>query len=180
VYPLIPLLLLPAVAQVSVESQAQVADRVVVVVGDSVITAGDVRLTTALDERDASPARELLDASAPDVQRLIDAAIIRRLAGDVPVYQPTQGTVRTRVEAFQRSWADPREYHFFLSEHGIDEARLITRMFSRLIVEAYIHRNLSRSGEDADIAQRRARYAKWIAAHRAGAQVRHVAPLDPR
>ncbi len=156
-----------------------IVDRVIVVVGDDVITASDIDLTLALDERDQTLARELAHPKVNSIQRLIDGAIIRQLAGNVDVYQPTPGQVRARVEAFQHLWPESKQYHHFLSAHGMDEARLFAHFFSRLVIDAYIHRNLSFNEEIIDPAEKQTRYAEWIAPHRKAAHIRHVAPQPP-
>lgn len=178
--PLVSILAGAALAQVAPEHTAQVVDRVVVVVGDTVITSSNVRATVALETRDQTLAGDLLEPKTAPVQRLIDGAIIRQLAGDVPVYQPTPGQVRARMEALRNTWSDPRDYHRFMAEHGLDEARLFAQMFSRFVIDAYIHRNLSRSVTDSpeDLAAKRDRYLAWIAPHRASTRIRHVAAQE--
>jgi hypothetical protein len=111
-------------------------------------------------------------------QRLIDGLILRQLAGDVVVYQPSPAQVRARVEYFQNQWTDPRQYHRFMDTHGLDDARLYAQMFSRLVIDAYVHRNLSRDVDDTSLEDRRARYAAWIANHRESVRVRHVPPTE--
>jgi hypothetical protein len=155
-----------------------VVDRVMTVVADDVITESDLRLTGALDARDPTLATTLANPQDSAAQRLIDGLILRQLAGDVVVYQPSPAQVRARVEYFQNQWTDPRQYHRFMDAHGLDDARLYAQMFSRLVIDAYVHRNLSRDVDDTSLEDRRARYAAWIANHRESVRVRHVPPTE--
>lgn len=175
----------PAWAQsAEIPDQAQVVDRLVAVVGDRIITASDVRLERVLAKRDPSPVAPLrLRQQADPEALLIDAAVVRNLAGNIAIYAPSTTEVSQRVAALRATWAAPAGWRSFLSQAGLDEERLAGRLYARMVVEAYVRRNVglatsaatpagSAAPVDAD-----ALYLDWIEAERALLDIRRVAPL---
>ncbi len=159
-----------------IEPAPLLLDRVVAVVGDRLVLASDVALERALSEHDPRPfpIGERADRDALEVA--IDAAIIRGLAGDVTVYQPTAAQVRERLDALRETWENPGEYVRFLSAFGLDEERLSGVLYARIVVERYVQRVVvlqsQAAGETED--QLRARYDAWIEGAREQVQIRRV------
>ena len=167
----------PALGSDDVEPGPLLLDRVVAVVGDRLILASDVALERALSERDPRPAPIGQPGRSP-LLVLIDASIIRGLAGDVTIYQPSSADVRERLAALRATWENPGDYIRFLATYGLDEDRLSGVLFSRMVVERYLQRAVvlpsQTAGEDA--SGLRSRYDAWIREARAGVPVRIVHP----
>lgn len=164
-----------------VKPVAGVIDRIVVVVGDRLVTESDIALERELAARDPSPTAVLQARRADPLEFLIDAAIIRGLAGDVAVYQPSWSDVQTRLERLRESWPVPGDYEAFLQAHGLDEDRMAGTLYSRLVVERYVQRNIGLAAEAAgDTPEGYAtRYAGWIAGQRDAVLVRAVPAHAP-
>lgn len=124
-----------------------VMDRIVAVVGDRLITASDIALEVELNARDPSPERATARRNADPLRALIDAAVVRGLAGQVPLYQPSPAELRVRLAALRATWEDPADYERFLVRFGLTEDALSGLLFSRVIVERYVHRNVSLASE---------------------------------
>ncbi len=160
-------------AQTTAPASPERIDRVIVVVGTEVITASDLQLSIALDERDTPPIG-LDSALAEDsLERLIDRAILRGLAGKVGVYQPYEADVRSRLDALKTTWADISDYKRFLMLNGLNEARLLKRISQRMITERYIRRNLpnldrAEAGTEKEEAQ------AWMGKLRGSVTIRYV------
>lgn len=164
----------PTAAGAEIEPAPLLLDRVVGVVGDRLVLASDVALERALAWRDPRPfpLGERADRQALDV--LIDAAVVRGLAGDVAVYQPSTADVRERLAVLRDTWEDPGEYIRFLSAFGLDEERLSGVLYARIVVERYVQRAVvlpsQAAGESEE--QLRARYDAWIEEARDQVQIR--------
>lgn len=164
-------------------SEPAVVDRVVAVVGDRIITASDVRLEEALAHRDPSPVDMLRRRQQADAgELLIDAAVVRNLAGDIAIYAPTTLEVQRRLAALRATWSDDVSWERFLALHGMTSERLAGRLYSRMVVEAYVFRSVGlaaqTAGESADAAD--ARYIDWVTAERTRVDVRRVEPMEDR
>lgn len=189
--PLLPALLLVALALGPVARAAPppppgpvLLDRVVAVVGDRIITASDVALERELAQRDPSPVAVIQERRREPLEALIDLAIARSLAGDVSLYQPTQSQVRERMGAVRGSWVDPREWEAFLDRTGHSEEQLAGALYSRIIAERYVLRNVTSRAEgrasdrEEGLDAARRAYARWIADQRQRVLIRVVPPLD--
>jgi hypothetical protein len=149
---------------------AVVIDRMVLVIGDRIITESEIRLEGALRARIPwwGPPRP----PGADLQQVVaDVALVRIFAGDTSLYSPSDEAVRARAEQLREAWGDPEAWQALLSENGLDEARLLALIRGRLIVERYIQRNLSLAarseGRTVDEL-----YVEWIPAQRGRAPVR--------
>ena len=149
---------------------AVVIDRMVLVIGDRIITESEIRLEGALRARIPwwGPPRP----PGADLQQVVaDVALVRIFAGDTSLYSPSDEAVRARAEELREDWGDPEAWQAMLSENGLDEARLLALIRARLIVERYIQRNLSLAarseGRTVDEL-----YVEWIPAQRGRAPVR--------
>jgi len=108
-----------------------------------------------------------------DVSRwLVDMAIVRALAGDVRVYEPTRQDVADALERFAESFGDAATYRQFLERSGLSQERLQSLLTTRLIVERYIQRNVGLGLADAELA---ARFDVWIAERRQQVAIREIA-----
>lgn len=152
-----------------------VIDRMVLVIGDRIITDSEVRLEAELRQRVAwwGPPRP----PGADTQQIVaDVALVRILAGDTSLYLPSDEAVRARAEQLREAWGDPEAYQGFLGRHGLDEARLAALIRSRLVVERYIQRNLSLAAraEGRSIDEL---YIEWIPEQRGRVPVRVPSPV---
>jgi hypothetical protein len=126
-------------------AQAEVVDRVVASVDEAIITASDVRLETSMARWDRSPSPFF--ARGEPLERTIDASIIRRLAGDLALYQPTESEAVARVEAMRARMGeeDPTGpgWKAMQEDGGVDDDGLVAAMRGRIVVERYLARTLS-------------------------------------
>lgn len=153
-------------------ARAEIVDAVVHVVGERIITRSDISFEGDFDPKDRSPIAALEDPAYPRVQRLIDFAILRDGAGDIEIYKPPPAEVVARWERFRDGWERPEDYTAFLARWGMDDRALQGFLYSRLVVERYVARNvLQRSGDALD-ALTFATYEQWITPLRERADVR--------
>lgn len=170
------LMVAPIATASDLEPAPLLLDRVVAVVGDRLVLSSDVALERALAWRDPRPLplAERGDRGTLDV--LVDAAVIRALAGDVGVYQPTPAEVRERLASLRDTWEDPGEYIRFLAAFSLDEERLSGLLYARIVVERYLQRAVilpSQTAGESELQLRR-RYDAWIQEARARIQIRMV------
>lgn len=158
-------------------------DRVVASVGDRVITASDVMLERALRQRDPSPVPAIQARRGDPLEALIELALARGLAGDIAVYEPSPAEVRERLASLRQGWVDPRAWAAFLDSVGHTEEQLAGALYSRMMAERYVARNVtmparSRADDaaDADEAATDA-YARWAAEQRRRVGVRIIPAL---
>jgi hypothetical protein len=156
------------------EPMPSLIDRVVVVIDDRIVTASDITLEADLSMRIPSPVLAL--ALRPPVDALIDRALIRGLASEVGVYQPSTADVRQRLAAIRSTFSGPDEWAAFLARHGLTEDELSGRLFSQMVVERYVRRNIELASQANRESREEylARYGEWISAHRAASQIREV------
>lgn len=160
-----------------------VVDRVVATVGDRVITASDVSLERALAENDPSPVPAIQARRSDPMQSLVDLALARGQAGDIAVYAPSPADVRERLAAVRGGWPDPRGWEAFLARVGHTEEQLAGALYSRMVAERYVVRNITAPArgraEGADEAAKAAAaaYDRWAREQRRRVPVRIVPPL---
>jgi len=170
-----------AQAPMSGELEATLADRVVSVVGDTIITLSELKLEQIIAEHDSStvPAFNNQDP----LMRLEDFRILRSLAGDVPLYVPDRLTIDNRMARFRSTWAGEKAYLVFLDEQGLQEQDLRSLMRSRVMAEAYVERNVGLalraefdpSSPDWESHYQTA-YEEWISERRKEAGIRRIPP----
>lgn len=168
-FALLLLLLLPL-------GRSETVDRVLAVVGDRVITASDVELEEALAGHLDCPEAVLCDPSVPVLDRLMDIALVRGLAGDAATYRPSQQELERRLAAIRSSWTDPTGYSLFLTRFGLTSDDLAGFVYSRMVVEKYVQRNMTlgwTTGGDPS-----SQYREWISRQRAHVSSRRIAPLE--
>ncbi|MBN1336959.1 MAG: hypothetical protein JXB39_13460 [Deltaproteobacteria bacterium] len=161
-------------------ARAERIDRVVVVVGERVVTAGDLALEEALGERVGCPQPVLCDPGRPLLERLVDMAVVRGLAGDAATYRPTPAEVEIRLSEVRDAFSPPSTWRDFLDRFGLTEDALAGLLFSRMVVERYVHRNvvLPTQAKGGDDEACRLAWMDAIRAWRARTSVREVAPLE--
>ena len=150
---------------------AAVVDRIEAVVGARIVTASDVAFEAEFDPHDESPLPALERADYGIRERLVDFAVVRSLAGDIEVFRPGGQEVLGRWERFRASWDPPEGYAAFLGRWGMDDEDLKGFLYSRLVVEHYVARNLAAlaardRGAGVDP------YPGWIADLRARVRIR--------
>lgn len=119
--------------------QAGVADQLLHVVGDRIITSSDVIFEAEFTQFDVSPIPPLNDPAYAMDDRLIDYAILRSRAGDTSIYKPASSDVEARYQAFvSRS----PNYALFLNRWGMSSEQFQGFLFSRMVVERVIHRTI--------------------------------------
>lgn len=154
-----------------------VTDRILYAVGDRLVTVSDRAFELELAAVDPGIPPPFTDPDYGVEQRLVDIAILRALAGDGAVYQPRPAELRARWERVRDAWPSQDAYGAFLSRWGMDDERLQAFLYSRMVVEKFVYRNVglavAASGGD-EFAYRRA-YQTWMADQRSRAVVR-VAP----
>lgn len=75
-------------------------------------------------------------------QRLVSAAIVRNIAADVRLYEPSRQDVERRLEAIRGRFPRRRAWQAFLDRLSVDEARLAVLLRRRMVVDRYLRRNL--------------------------------------
>lgn len=153
-------------------------DRVIFVVGERIVTESDVAFETFFDNYDQSPIPALEDDSRPVRERLLDIAVVRQLAGDISVFQPSAAEVRTRADAALAHWPRAEDGLAALRAWGLDEPSFLGLIYSRLVVERCIRRSVPLPPEPATPEATAAwseRYGAWIAEVRARTEVRTAA-----
>lgn len=171
-------------ARAQVPAGPVVVDRVVATAGDRVITATDVLLERILAERDPSPVPEIQARRSDPLVALVDLALARAEAGDISVYAPTGGEVRDRLAALRARWADPRDWERFLSEVGYGEEQLAGALYSRMVAERFVQRNITgparsrADGSPAGDAAAMAAYERWATEQRLRTRIRDVPPIS--
>jgi hypothetical protein len=144
---------------------SEVRDRLLHLVSGRVITTSDVAFEAEFVKIDRSPVSPLNDPMYSLDQRLIDYAILREKAGDTSVYQPSASEVRSRWEHFHSSWPSIEDHTVFLQRWGMNDEQLQGFIFSRLVVEHYIHRNIGLAVQQAggDDVFYITLYQRWMA-----------------
>ena len=155
---------------------ADEVDRVLFVVGDRIVTQSDVAFDHFFDSRDQSPIATFEGREADRQDLLVEMAIVRQLAGDIAVYRPTNAEVRGRADRFLATFAGPEEGLRVLADWGLDETAFLGFIYSRLVVERYVARDVAAGVVDGNSAEWAAAYATWVAAQRGRANVRAVSP----
>lgn len=171
---------LPPAARAAETAPTRV-DRIAVVVGDRIVTDGDLYVELLLAGRDVSPLPVVEWRRQQPEEWLVDLAVIRLLAGDIAVYRPSAAAVELRVEAMQDAVESPRAWADFLQQVGLDEEGLATLLSRRMVAERYIQRNvIARARDGEDDAAIAALYLTWITEQRASLTIRRVPLIDGR
>lgn len=154
-------------------ASADVLDRIEVVVGDRIVCASDVALEAALDAHDQGPVSALEDPATAYRERLVDLAVLRGLAGEIEVFRPDPADVEARWQRFRASFDGPEAVEAFLREWGFTEAEFKGLLYSRMVSERYVLRNLP-GGVGGGAA-----FREWMDGLRARVAIRDAAGSTP-
>ena len=152
--------------------QMVVVDRVVAMVDNNVVTASDARLHEALAKLDPSFVPILQGRPGQALDDAINIAVLRSVAGSVPVYLPKPHEVRDRIAQFRARWTDNQALTHFLIEHGLDGERLPAALRRRMIVERVVHRNFGPAKTNAGEWDNR--FDDWMNQQRKSTRIRIV------
>ena len=164
----------PSVGRAEAPASIVRADFVLAVVSDSVVTHSDIRLHKEMSVLDPSTVPSLQYNEATALQDVIDATVIRTLAGRVPVYQPNSADIRARWNRFQSQWTDPTAYNAFLQIHGLNQDRLYQVLKQRMVIERVVQRNLELATGEDNVLEWNQNYSKWIEQQRSTLRVRTI------
>ncbi len=131
-------------------ARAEVVDRVMVDVAGQLVLASEVELEAELVSLDVTPVPFWSSGWRTPLQRMVDAAVVRRVAADVALYQPTPESVSGRIEAVRAAFRTTEAWNEWLSARGLDEARLEVVLKRRIVVERFLLRNLQASPLDEE------------------------------
>lgn len=155
-------------------ARAEPVDRLLYVVGDRIVTAGDLAFELDVDDHDASPIVALDALDYPREQRVLDLTILRALAGDTVIYRPTAEEVEARWELVRASWARAEDFEAFLVRWGMDGDDLRGFLYSRMVVERYIRRVAGSADVPVESPGFSVGYQRWIAEVRAKVSYRRA------
>lgn len=170
--PLVCLGLALAQDAVVAEHEPALVDRIVAVVGDRLVLASDVAIENEIGARNVYTVAALAERRKDVSRWLVDMAIVRALAGDVRVYEPTRQDVADALERFATTFGDVTSYRQFLERSGLSQERLQSLLTTRLIVERYIQRNVGLGLTDDELA---VRFDVWITERRQQVAIREIA-----
>ena len=157
-------------------------DRVVAVVGERVVTEGDIAFEEALGGREGCPVPVLCDPARPVLEHLVDMAVVRGLAGEAATYRPPTADVELRVLEVRDAFSPPSAWLAFLERFGLTEDALAGLLYSRMVVERFVQRNivLPTLAKGGDEEACRFAWNEAIAGWRTQVSIREVSPLgDP-
>ena len=147
---------------VGLPEEGGLADRIIAVVEGRVITLSDLRLENELR------AVSICEFSPMQTHReedgmtfLIELQVLRHLAGDNPLYRPSNDEVNQRMAKMLAHWGSEEAYMNFKKIHGLDDAKLRTNLQTMMIAESYAKRKLGVGKEEMD-AELLQRYDEWI------------------
>lgn len=123
----------------------ETVDQIVAVVQDDLVFASDILLEDALSARQITQNAFWDKGRAGAEQRLVEAAAIRHLAADIPLYRPPEGLVKERMEELRRTFPDRTAWETFLRLNRADEDRVTLCIERRLTVDRYLDRNIDRN-----------------------------------
>jgi hypothetical protein len=127
-------------------ARAEVLDRVVAVVGDQPVLASEVAISVELALLD--PGSRLPPPRGDPTTWAIETVVVRSLAEDVKLYDPSPREVHERVDGLRATFADRESWGRFLARHGLDETRLEPMMRRQLVVERFLLRNVQADPDD--------------------------------
>lgn len=159
-------------------------DRVVSVVGSSVITLSDIELEQSFQRFDPIDCPPL---AAPQVDLLNvveERRILQKLADGRALYTPKANDIQSRLDTLKARLGE--QYPPFLQKWGFSEEQLREILKQRMLEEAYVERNLGRSllaeipRDDVDWSHYyRQRYQSWIEARKQSQSIRRIPDNTP-
>ena len=123
-------------------AHANVVDRIVAVVEKDLVMHSDVRFEEIVSGIDPSEHPFWSQQRSTPTQRLIDAAVIRKLAGSVSLYSPPPEAVVARLSQIRARFGAEAGWQNFLEFWGLNDVNFARLLRRRMIVERYPNRNL--------------------------------------
>jgi hypothetical protein len=159
-------------------------DRVISVVGDSIVTESDLRLEQELLRHDtiSCPA---MAAPQSNLLRLVEERrVLHRLAAERTLYVPTSKAVSQRIKLLSQKLGP--EFDDFKKRWGLNSKHLDKLIRDRMAEEAYVEANLGRSlraeqtsdGLDWEKRYRQA-YRPWIDSRKETFSIRRLQDTSP-
>jgi len=142
----------------SAPAHSGVVDRIVVVVEDELVLQSDIQLEQTLAARDAAVSPFWASDNGSATTRLTDAALVRAMAGGVLLYQPRDEQIDARFNLFKSTFESDEAWHGFKALWGLDDDAIRRMLTRRMVVEAYLLRNLPEDPAKSEV---------WLAACRA-------------
>jgi len=123
-------------------AHANVVDRIVAVVEKDLVMQSDVRFEEIVSGIDDSGHPFWDQQRSTPTQRLIDAAVIRKLAGTVSLYAPPPEEVIDRLARIRARFGADAGWQNFLQFWGLNDVNFARLLRRRMIVERYLNRNM--------------------------------------
>jgi len=159
-------------------------DSVISVVGDSIVTASDLRIEQELLHFDTISCPPLAAPQLDVLALLEERRILHRLAAGRTLYAPTKIEISNRIALLQEKMGP--EFIVFQNRWGLTTPRLEALMRDRIMEESYIDANLGRAleaeqlNEPSEKEQRyRQAYRSWINARKEGISIRRPQNKTP-
>ncbi|MGK0344222.1 MAG: hypothetical protein ACI855_000276 [Myxococcota bacterium] len=125
------------------------ADRVVAVVEEELVLASELDLNAAMAVHDPQALAFWSDPDRSDIERLVDAAILRAAAGDVSLYTPSDRDVSDRVASIRATFTSTAVANTFFAQWGLTDSALGQWAQRRLVIERFVLRTLRVPPTDA-------------------------------
>ena len=129
----------------------EIVDRIEVVVDDQLIFSSEIELEERMSRYNPSPSPFWSSQNKNPAQRLIDGAIIRKAAGTIRLYQPTETQVTTRLNALKSQFSSEHEWQSFIRTWAPEEASIRVVLIRQMVVERYLARTLKSDPKDVDV-----------------------------
>ena len=81
------------------------------------------------------------------VEGLIHLEVIKRFAGDIPLYVPKEQELQERFTQFREQWSN-EEYEAFLDKKNINNQQIRNAIYLHVLAEKYLEKNLGISATE--------------------------------
>lgn len=153
-------------------------DRIVVVVGEKIITQNDIALEKALVQLIPSTSSFIQYNREKDAREgLVQLQLLKLYAGDISLYKPTEAEILSRFTTFRKSWNSITEYNLFLATNGIDDNAIIGFIRLLCVAENYTKKNIGTietNIEDSDWSKEHEKYQRWISEAKNSVSIRYI------
>ena len=124
------------------DATAGVVDRIVVVVDRDLVMQSDIRFEEVMSGLDPTTTPFWNRERSTPQQRLVDAALLQKLAGTVSLYEPDPDHIAKRLERIRKRFGTLDAWSSFLEFWGFSEMNFLRLLRRRMVVELYLSRNL--------------------------------------
>jgi len=135
------------VACVGPLSAQQVVDRVLAVVGSSVITASDVRATIELD---LLPPAGPAESGRTVLDRLVERELMRLEVVRFTSIEPADEAIAERLATVEGAFPSREQYLDTLSRLGMTESRVVAFVRNDLMIEDYVRQRFAAAAQPID------------------------------